>query len=140
MKEADCMVLAIIDATGREDARNQLVSLRSSMPRRTGQALDSYAEADNLSTLLKAIGEPANIEISIATSVSQVCEIGSNHPGTDVFLGMERIGNDLDHITYLGKGEAVSGLLNNVRNRWFVLDLLAKLGARDGKLYVYIRS
>jgi len=97
----DCMVQAVLSATGREDQINELYTLREQQIKATGQTLNPTIEAKNLAALFQALGKNINIQQITIASIAELA--GLLQEGHDVFVGLPKDIDSPPHIVHVAQ-------------------------------------
>jgi len=106
-KEINCMVQAVISATGRIDLTDQLSDIRVLQKLANwGRQGYSEAEAQHLTELLETAGDPHRVETDAIRSLTSLIATAqlSEAINVPVFIGLPRTTeNALPHIVHIGK-------------------------------------
>jgi len=136
LKGKECMVAAVISATGRPDATDALERERlAQLNRNKSGPLDPLAEMNNLKALLREIGESDNIELRVISSIADLRRLAEEH-GSDLFVGFKKGPDTPPHIAHLGL--PTHGGFNS--SQQFTSDeVLAQQLMEQGEISIFIR-
>ena len=97
----DCMVQAVVSATGRPDQLNALTQKRIvQMLAHKGQPLNPNEEAGNLRALFQTIGEKAQINVKTISSIAELLKLVE--ASEEAFVGFASGPDTPPHIAHLG--------------------------------------
>lgn len=131
----DCMVQAIVSATGRPDAISVLNEHRAAqIQEHGGNPLDPHVEAGNFQSLLKQIGEPGQLELSQISSVAELRRLVAD--GGNIFACFARGPDTPPHIAHLG--QRVWGGFNSEQQFTSDQSLITQL-MEQGVMHVFVR-